>query len=116
MGRRLFLAIAVATTVPAGALASTELNSGSGFPGFRPETFVPADREVEAAVANAFHLDLSTGEGEPTFAVDEALLKGPAPPATNNDRFQWVFIVIAFAGLTAAFAGKPSGGRGLIAG
>jgi len=113
MGRRLFLAIVVAMTASAGALASTELNSGSGFPGFRPEASV-GDREVEAAVAKAFHLDLSTGEEEPTFAVDEALLKGQDAAAPHNDRFKWVFVLIAFAGLTAAFAGKHSGGRGLI--
>ncbi len=51
-------------------------------------------------------------------AVDRALLGGgaTAPSASKYDPFNWVFLLIAFAGLTALFAGRRTGGRGLISG
>ncbi len=51
------------------------------------------------------------------FAVDEAILNGgfaASPSGANRNRFSWTFLLIAFAGLTAVFAGKRSGGRGLF--
>jgi hypothetical protein len=51
------------------------------------------------------------------FSVDETwLTSGGDPPnaAARHDRFAWTFLLIAFAGLTALFAGKRSGGRGLF--
>ena len=51
------------------------------------------------------------------FAVDKALLGdggASAPDASKHDRFKWVFLLIAFAGLTALFTGRRTGGRGLI--
>ncbi len=50
-------------------------------------------------------------------AADRALRGGGASTATEAkrpDRFGWVFLLIGFAGLTAFFAGRRSGGRGLI--
>jgi hypothetical protein len=52
------------------------------------------------------------------FAVSAALLEGVGKSesaAPVRDRFVWVIPLIAFAGLTAMFGHKRSGGRGLIA-
>ena len=49
------------------------------------------------------------------FSVTEALLEA-APAPAKHTRFGWVFLLIAFSGLTAFFAGKRSGGRGLTRG
>ena len=57
----------------------------------------------------------STEADEP-FALDEAQLTSPgkAPAASEHNPFAWTLLLIVFAGLTAFFAGKRSGGRGLI--
>ena len=52
------------------------------------------------------------------FVLDAAILGSPSVAthaASRHDRFGWVFLLIAFAGLTAVFARKPTRGRGLIA-
>ncbi len=51
------------------------------------------------------------------FAVDKSLLGSGGPRARaseSRERFKWVFMLITFSGLTALFAGRRSGGRGLI--
>ncbi len=51
--------------------------------------------------------------GPSSFLTDA----GPADAdrgGASSDRYRWVIPLIAFAGLTAVFAGTRSGGRGLI--
>lgn len=54
-------------------------------------------------------------DGDEPFAVDEDSLAsaGQAGAAPERNPFTWTLLLIAFAGLTAVFAGKRSGGRGL---
>ena len=61
----------------------------------------------------------TTSADDLSVVIDDALRAGTnvaAPAVAKNDRFSWVFLLIAFAGLTAVFAGRRSGGSGLISG
>lgn len=54
-----------------------------------------------------------------SWKSDPSSLRADAGPADadqsgGSERYGWVYPLIAFAGLTAVFAGKRSGGRGLI--
>ena len=81
---------------------------------------LPSDTAVrEAGTGKSLHDAVgarwSTEADEP-FALDEAQLTSPgkAPAASEHNPFAWTLLLIVFAGLTAFFAGKRSGGRGLI--
>ncbi|WP_113891454.1 hypothetical protein [Roseiarcus fermentans] len=60
----------------------------------------------------------SAADGDELFAVDDALLTrlGAPDPAAKRNPFARTLLLIIFAGLTAVFAGRKNGGRGLIAG
>jgi hypothetical protein len=62
---------------------------------------------------------LDRAASDEPFSVDETWLTSRGQPSQdmkkpNSDRFTWTILLIAFAGLTAVFARKRSGGRGLI--
>ncbi len=115
----LFAAVMVMSPM---ARASTELH-GAGFWnafGFgEPAGDVRNDPDASAQ-PKLYSTDLSSAEDTAdawALAVDRALLGGggaTAPSAAKYDRFNWVFLLIGFAGLTALFAGRRTGGRGLI--
>lgn len=100
------------------AWASTDLSTGAAVPlAFSDEPSGPSGRSNSAWPGPGPQADPGMSEESATdddaFTVSEALLKAaPAPPKPT--RFSWVILLIAFAGLTAFFAGKRSGGRGLI--
>lgn len=103
------------------ARASTELH-GAGFWNAiglgEPASDVRND-STQPSLPKPYSTDLSSTEDAAdawAFAVDKALLRGGGvtTPAAKYDRFNWVFLLIAFAGLTALFAGRRTGGRGLI--
>ncbi len=115
--RRVVLSALVmaAISAPTGALASEELHGGSGFAGFPPNAAIFGDKDLEAAARGAFALDVEPAEK--SGGLSQALLTPQeAPTIAANGRFKWAFLVIAFAGLTAAFMRKGADGRGLIAG
>ena len=86
--------------------------------------FVPSDVVVRDAgtgvsmhdAVAAFVSARWSAEGDEPFALDEAWLTslGEAGAASEHNPFAWTLLLIVFAGLTAFFAGKRSGGRGLI--
>ena len=99
------------------AWASTDLSTGAAVPlAFGVGPSEPIGRDNSAWPAPGPQADPSMAEESATvddaFTVSEALLTAPAAP--KHTRFSWVILLIAFAGLTAFFAGKRSGGRGLI--
>jgi hypothetical protein len=118
--RRLLLTLGLLTAA-SGAVASTDL-SGANSSVFRQSSLAgdwagpPASFKTipfDAASADA------TSADDLSAVIDDALRAGTkvaAPAVVKNDRFSWVFLLIAFAGLTAAFAGRRSGGSGLISG
>jgi hypothetical protein len=100
------------------AMAATELRSGAGYSGVFG---LAADPGLGRGGAETLVLQTAplTGDLAATddraFAVDAALLEaGKTAAPAKQDRFSWVFLLIAFAGLTAVFAGRRTGGRGLI--
>jgi len=100
------------------ALASTEL-PGAGFPvSLAQEPSVTSASNASSFDTWAREIFAGTradrADDEP-FAVDETWFSGRSDlsPAKRNP-FTWTFLLIAFAGLTAVFARKRSGGRGLI--
>jgi hypothetical protein len=111
-GRRsfAFAAAVSAILISPVARAATELHGG---PGFADAVAVDASAgEVRSAAAEGAVADAWAS------AVDEALFRGTgsaSPSAAKADRFSWTFLLIAFAGLTALFAGKRTAGRGLNA-
>ncbi len=93
---------AAAVLTASAASAATELHSDASFRGLPALDAAAPDDRVDPA-------------DESLFAVNEAALENRTSsflPAAR-DRFGWTFLLIAFAGLTAVFAGKRSGGRGL---
>lgn len=120
--RAVFFAVAMVTSPM--AQASTELQgSGAWFwNALGLGDSAGAGRNDPAAsplpgpyLADVSSTDVSSADAW-AFAVDEALLGrgATAPDRPKYDRFNWVFLLIAFAGLTALFAGRRTGGRGLI--
>src|SRR5271165_4714170 len=109
----LFVAAVAAST---SALAATELHLGAaGFQATLVRDAAPLDAQsaAEPTAGDAASIE------DRALAVDEAGLEralAAAPNAAKHDPFKWVFMLIAFAGLTAVFAGRRSGGRGLITG
>jgi hypothetical protein len=112
----LTVAFTVAILASPPVWASTEIRGAGVFPGLDDEansrnasgTFDLLTKGLLSAVDRA--------DVEP-FSVDETWLTSSGhPPKTvaRHDRFAWTFLLIAFAGLTALFAGKRSGGRGLF--
>jgi hypothetical protein len=99
--------LAAAMLMSSTAMAATELHGGPGFSALGVDASAVESRPaaVDGAAANDF-----------PFSVDEAILNsaGASPSVPKANPFSWTFILIAFAGLTAVFAGKRSGGRGLI--
>ena len=111
-----FIVAGMALASPS-AWASTELSTGAADPAaFSDKAFAPSDRDNPAWLAPGTQTGPGVSGGSPTdddaFTVTEALLNA-TPHPTKHTRFSWVFPLIAFAGLTAFFAGKRSGGRGL---
>ncbi len=111
-----FIVAGMALASPS-AWASTELSTGAAYPAaFSDKAFAPSDRDDPALLAPGTQTGLGVLGGSPTdddaFTVTEALLNA-APLPAKHTRFNWVFLLITFAGLTAFFAGKRSGGRGL---
>ncbi len=112
--------VAAMVLASASTWASTELSADAAVPiASGDESSAPNghDNSVWLATLLGPQTEPGMSDGSATddvaFTVSEALLKAaPAPP--NNPRFSWVILLIAFAGLTAFFAGKRSGGRGLI--
>ena len=105
------------------AEASTELHGGAWFWNALGRGETAGDVRGDAALPPpmSYPTELSGAEDNATdawaFAVDRALLgAATAPHAAKVDRFKWVFLLIGFAGLTAFFAGKRTGGHGLISG
>ena len=105
------------------AQASTELHGGAWFWNAlsRGEPAGEARSDATAQTGPmAYPTERATSEDASlddwAFAVDGALLRGDsaAPAATKVDRFKWAFLLIGFAGLTAFFTGRRTGGRGLI--
>ena len=120
-GTFLFLA-AVSTWAP--AIASTELHVGSGPAGGLFQQAPAADprdgpaglqTQPDGAQAGSAVND-ATPSGDDAYDVDVGTLLGSNISVARYDRFNSIFILIAFAGLTAVFAGKRSRGRGLITG
>jgi hypothetical protein len=104
-------AFAAAILISPPAMATTELHSGAGFAGAGIGDARAAD--VGAALVEG------TAADQWTSAVDAAVFaeeSAASPSASKADRFGWTYIMIAFMGLTAAFTGKRTSGRGLIAG
>jgi hypothetical protein len=101
-------AVAVAILSSPTAMATTELH-GAGFPGaVGGDALAGGVRSalVEGATADQW-----------ASAADAADFPGrsaAAPSVPKADRFGWTFIMIAFAGLTAVFAGKRTAHRGLF--
>ncbi len=113
--RRLLLTIGLLTAA-SGAGASTDLS------GANPSVFRQSVLTGDPASAS-FRFDPAstdtTSADDLSVVIDDALRAGTkvaAPAAVKNDRFSWVFLLIAFAGLTAVFAGRRSSGSGLISG
>lgn len=121
MGLRLFF-IAITMLAAPSAWASTDLSTGAALSGaFSDEAFEAGARGNPAWLATVLGAHLEPGasaEGSSTddgaFTLNEALLKA-APAPAKPARLRWVILLIAFSGLTAFFAGKRSGSRGLIA-
>jgi hypothetical protein len=124
-GRRTALVIAVILG-SSSAIASTELYAGPNFAGsISREAMESSGRDGSVtldALPDRYSIDPSavdgSAAGDAPFVVNDRLFERqsePAPAAPVYDPFNWVALLIAFAGLTAVFAGKRSGGRGLIA-
>ncbi len=108
------------------AIAATELHGGPGLAGgMRREASAVDARDYLTtldALGGRFHVEASAADGpdadDGTFVLDDRLFDGrseAARGAATHDRYRRVILLIAFAGLTALFGRKRSGGRGLIA-
>ena len=107
------------------AQASTELRGGGAWfwnaLGLGESVGDIRNEQVELGLPKPYSTDPGSASDSAAdawaFAVDKALMGGgspTAPSAAKYDAFNWVFLLIAFAGLTALFAGRRTGGRGLI--
>jgi len=99
--------------------ASTELSGPGSVAGFGQETADAGERAAPTLLDAWTKSILDRAADDEPFSVDETWLTSRSGPSHNvtkpkSDRFAWTILLIAFAGLTAAFAGKRSGGRGLI--
>jgi hypothetical protein len=119
MRLRVFIVAILALAAPS-AWASTELSTGAAVSvAFGDEAFGTngGDNPAWLAPAPGTQMVPYASDGSPTddgtFTVTEALLRA-APSPAHRERYSWVIPLIAFAGLTAFFARKRSGGRGLI--
>ena len=98
-------------------MASTELRGAGSH-----EAWLGVDDSARPAEAYASLFDAAPGRLQDKAGADSvAASDGPAPAepikaASGPDRFRWVLPLIAFAGLSAMFGRRRSGGRGLIAG
>lgn len=117
---RLLLTLGLLTAA-SGAGASTDL-SGANSSVFRQPSltgdWASPSASFKAIPIDAASADATSADGL-AVVIDDALRAGTkvaAPAVAKNDRFSWVFLLIAFAGLTATFAGRRSGGSGLISG
>jgi hypothetical protein len=103
--------------------ASTELHGGAWFCndlGYGETTGDVRADPGQLALPKLNSSELSAPEDATAdtwaHAVDRALLGGGSATTTDArkpDRFGWVFLLIGFAGLTAFFAGRRTGARGL---
>jgi hypothetical protein len=111
-----FIIAAIALASPS-AWASTELSTGTAVPIAFSEPSSPNGRDNSSWLAPGSQTEPSLSEesaaDDDAFTVSDALLK-VKPAAPNRTPSSWVILLIAFAGLTAFFTGKRSGGRGLI--
>jgi hypothetical protein len=116
-GRRtVVLTVAILTSLP--ACASTQL-PGAGLAGLGQDSAAASVRDASPFDALAREIFggawANKGADDEPFAVDENWFSRPsALSPTKHNPFAWTFLLIAFAGLTAVFARKPSGGSGLI--
>jgi hypothetical protein len=113
------LTVAVLTSLP--AWASTELPGAGILAGLGQESAAASARDASSLDALAREIFggawANKGADDEPFALDENWFRSRSDlsPARRNP-FAWTFLLIAFAGLTAVFARKRSGGRGLISG
>jgi hypothetical protein len=112
-----FIIAAMALASPS-AWASTELSTGAASPiTFSDEPSSPSGRDNSSSLGPGSQTEPSLSEeaaaDDDAFTVSDALLK-VNPAASNRTPSSWIIPLIAFAGLTAFFTGKRSGGRGLI--
>ncbi len=105
------------------AWAATELNGASSDLVLGRDAVVTILRDAAATLdplTKSFFgarsaADSAPAEDEP-YALIQALApsRGDTDAATRQNPFAWTLLLIVFSGLTAVFAGKRSGGRGLI--
>ncbi len=121
-GWRTFLFAAAIVCSPP-AIASTELHVGAGGPGglFREGAVTGLSVGAGALQSLGFQAGPPADDGTPSddgaYAAAAASLENKtfaAPDDASYDRSGWMFLLIAFMGLTAVFTGKRPRARGLI--